>query len=82
MPILPSSGRMRRRILDLVLPLCVGLIFAGWPSRAQAQQGHGQALHFKAPELDGAAGQLGSDKPIKLKDLRGKIVILDFWTLC
>jgi hypothetical protein len=25
---------------------------------------------------------LGTDKPLSLKKLRGKIVILDFWTLC
>jgi hypothetical protein len=35
-----------------------------------------------APELDGGAGWLGVDRPIRLKDLRGKIVVFDFWTLC
>jgi hypothetical protein len=63
-----------------MLPICVGLLLAALPAtslRAQAP------TRFKAPDFDGAVGPtLGSDKPIKLKDLRGKIVVLEFWTLC
>jgi thiol-disulfide isomerase/thioredoxin/sugar lactone lactonase YvrE len=35
-----------------------------------------------APELDGGAGWLNTAGPLRLKDLRGKIVVLDFWTYC
>ncbi|MCS6978461.1 MAG: thioredoxin-like domain-containing protein [Gemmatales bacterium] len=36
----------------------------------------------KAPELDGGLEWLNCGGPIRLKDLRGKIVLLDFWTYC
>jgi len=77
-----SSDRMRRRILVVALPLCMGLMLAGLPSSAMSRANAQAPERIKAPEFDGATDYLGSDKPIKLKDLRGKIVILDFWTLC
>jgi thiol-disulfide isomerase/thioredoxin len=38
--------------------------------------------HVAAPDLDGGIDWLNSAGPITLRDLRGKIVLLDFWTLC
>lgn len=35
-----------------------------------------------APELDGGVAWLNTAGPLTLKDLKGKIVVLDFWTLC
>ncbi len=35
-----------------------------------------------APELEGGAGWLNTAGPIHLKDLRGKVVLIDFWTFC
>jgi thiol-disulfide isomerase/thioredoxin len=35
-----------------------------------------------APDFDGGTGWYNAAAPIKMKDLKGKVVLLDFWTLC
>ncbi|HEY3227129.1 MAG TPA: hypothetical protein VGK61_09075 [Planctomycetota bacterium] len=40
------------------------------------------ATKMKAPELEGGVGWLNTDKPITLASLKGKVVLLDFWTYC
>ena len=35
---------------------------------------------IRAPELNGARGWLNTDKPLTLSALKGKVVLLDFWT--
>jgi DNA-binding beta-propeller fold protein YncE len=35
---------------------------------------------IRAPELDGATGWLNVSAPVSIDQLRGKVVILDFWT--
>jgi hypothetical protein len=35
-----------------------------------------------APGFDGVVSWLNTEQPISLPDLRGRIVLLDFWTLC
>jgi thiol-disulfide isomerase/thioredoxin len=37
---------------------------------------------FPAPSFDGGTEWMNASGPISLKDVRGKIVILDFWTYC
>jgi hypothetical protein len=73
-------SKLLRCRLAVVLLSCLGLLLAGLPARSLYAQ---PAARLKAPDFDGAVGPtLGSDKAIRLKDLRGKIVILEFWTLC
>src|SRR4029079_9185786 len=36
----------------------------------------------RAPELDGAEGWANTDGPLSIRALRGKVVLLDFWTYC
>ncbi len=36
----------------------------------------------RAPELVGAGGWIGTDGPLTLRGLRGRFVLLDFWTSC
>ena len=37
---------------------------------------------FPAPSLDGGKAWLNTSGEISLKDLRGKVVLIDFWTYC
>jgi thiol-disulfide isomerase/thioredoxin len=39
-----------------------------------------QGDRIRAPELKGDRGWLNTDKPLSLAGLRGKVVLLDFWT--
>jgi thiol-disulfide isomerase/thioredoxin len=51
-------------------------------TRGNAAQGPAGRERLSAPELDGAVAWLNTAGPIRLRDLRGKIVLIDFWTLC
>lgn len=37
---------------------------------------------IKSPSLDGGVGWINTAGPIDIKDLKGKFVVLDFWTYC
>jgi sugar lactone lactonase YvrE len=47
---------------------------------AEEEAQNGQVI--RAPELTGGVDWLNTAKPITMKQLKGKIVVLDFWTLC
>ncbi len=49
---------------------------------ARPEKAEKSAPHLRAPELEGGLAWLNTAGPLRLKDLRGKIVVLDFWTLC
>src|SRR5262245_20713949 len=52
------------------------------PACAWQDDKHPFPQHLKAPPLDGGSDWLNTAGPLDLKDLRGKFVILDFWTYC
>src|SRR5262245_807767 len=63
---------LRRLVPALLLPALL-IPLAALPPRVGAQA----VPRDRAPELDGVEW-LNTDKPLHLKDLRGKIVVLDF----
>lgn len=94
----PASSPSRLRwLIALSLPVIVvaAVLLAGKvtntdaPARAAAEPKQVAAAPAKAeddrvpaPDFDGGVGWLNTAQPIKMKDLKGKIVLLDFWTLC
>jgi thiol-disulfide isomerase/thioredoxin len=52
------------------------------PNKAAAPDEHPFPKLQKAPSLDGGIGWINAAGPIDLKQLRGKFVLLDFWTYC
>jgi DNA-binding beta-propeller fold protein YncE len=39
-----------------------------------------ERVRIRAPELSGGSGWLNTDRPLSLAALKGKVVLLDFWT--
>jgi hypothetical protein len=71
---------LRSRIVSIAAAaiLVAGIAFAASNTQVRAQQ----PKLIDAPDLVGGVDWFNTDKPIRLEDLRGRIVILDFWTLC
>jgi DNA-binding beta-propeller fold protein YncE len=72
----------------LFYALCVALL-AACQARAHAHAAPTKGAHamtyrqeerVRAPELEGGRGWLNTDAPLSLAALRGKVVLLDFWT--
>ena len=82
---------MSKKSLVAVVVMCLSLASGGAVPRAWAQTGGAKKGEeagvderargrVRAPELAGHSGWLNIDKPLTLAALRGKIVLLDFWT--
>ena len=66
-------------LLLAVLSLCpLWFISTSSSSKGLVMPVQGGRIH--APELNGARGWLNTDKPLTLSALKGKVVLLDFWT--
>ncbi len=74
---------MKMRMLLSAVAVC--LLFAA-AIRAQGEKGGDDVSssrergRVRAPELEGGRGWLNTEKPLSVAGLRGKVVLLDFWT--
>jgi DNA-binding beta-propeller fold protein YncE len=81
--------KRRRLIAQISLLLSVACINAALPNarsfenysnRGSSLMALPQQGRVRAPELEGGRSWLNTDKPLSLAALKGKIVLLDFWT--
>jgi sugar lactone lactonase YvrE len=89
---MPFSFGSDCRRAGVLAVLGVAVLVAGsWPVAICAQEkpaveqpmdDHPFPRHFRAPPLDGGVGWINTAGPIDVKQLRGKFVVLDFWTYC
>ncbi len=77
---------MRTRLfLSLFLSLAViaiGLTAFSKPQPVPVTNPTRQLGPVRAPEFNGGLGWLNTNQPLTLAGLRGKVVVLDFWTFC
>lgn len=66
----------------LLLGLCLLALLGIFSPPLAGQQRSKARIGSPAPELEGGTEWLNCAGPLRLKDLRGKIILLDFWTYC
>src|SRR5215213_5530172 len=65
------------RTLILATLLIAGSFFACERGVSMSAQ---ERTRVRAPEIQGGSGWLNTDKPLSIAALKGKVVLLDFWT--
>lgn len=86
-----ADGRIRKAGTLLVILLLAVMVFRGGMPAGNVPVAHAWAQPvdkhpfpgaIPAPSLDGGLEWINTSGPLDTKDLRGKFVLLDFWTYC
>src|SRR6266404_2366043 len=79
---------LRALCVSVVILVSISSLISRWQPSAHSALHSPKGLEMpvqdrtriRAPELTGDRGWLNTDKPLSLAGLRGKVVLLDFWT--
>src|SRR4051812_41242916 len=70
-------------MIRILLCVCAAMLLSAAASASAAADPPPQdRARVPAPDFTGAGRRLNTDKPVAINDLRGQLVILDFWTYC
>src|SRR5437588_2611011 len=79
-----TAGRRSRTLFGALLLFALVVVAPVTYVSAHRSKGLEMAVQerekIRAPELSGGRGWLNTDKPLSLAALKGKVVLLDFWT--
>src|SRR5215207_7578206 len=87
--VLMKGRTMSRSVLMFVASACVWLACAAAVAAQDVKPGSTESEddmsgrqmgRVRAPELEGHRGWLNTERPLSLAALKGKVVLLDFWT--
>jgi DNA-binding beta-propeller fold protein YncE len=67
------------RLRHFIWPLLFVAVFFILPTKGSAMATQ-ETPRVRAPEITGGRGWLNTDKPLSIAALKGKVVLLDFWT--
>src|SRR5262245_14348516 len=73
---------LRQSRLGVLLGFVAILCLACGGRQPELSVDAGEKPRRPAPELTGGVDWLNTSKALSLEDLQGRVVLLDFWTLC
>lgn len=79
-PALRQNRILLETLIFLALAIFVTALFANTHRVKGLEMPVQERPKIRAPELTGDRGWLNTDKPLSLAALKGKVVLLDFWT--